>query len=269
MKLKTIDSVICKKFDAWKRSIDDGVVRSLVDKNTICAGGAIASMLMGEEVNDFDFYFTTKETAEAVADYYVKLFQKKHANRGLNIQTVVTDDRVMIKVRSTGVAETEPKVEDKSDFHPRFLSTNAITLSDKVQLVIRFYGTPDEIIENYDFVHVTNYWTSKDRRTIVNLDALLALMNKDLRYIGSKYPLCSLFRMRKFIRRGWSITAGQVLKIAMNLQHFDLLDVGILEEQLTGVDVTYFQILVAQLQEKSEGERIDENWVCALIDKMM
>src|SRR3546814_2013322 len=60
--------------------------------------------------------------------------------------------------------ETEAAALETSDptYRPVFVSTNAITLSDKIQIVLRFYGEADAIHENYDFVHCTNYWTSKE-----------------------------------------------------------------------------------------------------------
>jgi hypothetical protein len=118
-------------------------------------------------------------------------------------------------------SEAAPKAEDgkgKKPFRPVYLTANAITLSDKVQLVIRFFGEPDQIHENYDFVHVTNYWTSWDRKVVLRSEALECILAKELRYIGSKYPVCSLIRVRKFIERGWTITGGQLLKIVFNLR---------------------------------------------------
>lgn len=43
-----------------------------------------------------------------------------------------------------------------------FMSSNAITLSNKVQIVIRFFGEPSEIHDTYDFIHATNYWTKRE-----------------------------------------------------------------------------------------------------------
>ena len=52
------------------------------------------------------------------------------------------------------------EIQDNSlpKFRPIFLSQNAITLSNKAQIVIRFYGEPDQIHSNYDFVHATCYY---------------------------------------------------------------------------------------------------------------
>lgn len=276
MKLKTINSVICKKFDAWVDSIKDPKVQGLVRENTICTGGAIASMLLNEEVNDFDFYFRDYETTMYVAEYYVDLFgHDEIVVKVVDDLELKTQSRIKIIVPSSGVTsdpedETEDKEEDEKQkpFHPVFLSANAISLSDDVQIVTRFYGDPDQIHANYDYVHVTNYWTSWGRKVMVNEAALLSLLNKDLRYIGSRYPLCSLFRARKFIQRGWKITAGQILKIAVNLQKYNLLSLAVLEEQLTGVDVAYFADLISRLQENGSTGRVDEAYLAELIDRL-
>src|SRR3546814_4892538 len=60
--------------------------------------------------------------------------------------------------------ETEAAALETSDptYRPVFMSTNAITLSDKIQIVLSFYGEADAIHENYDFVHCTNYWRSEE-----------------------------------------------------------------------------------------------------------
>jgi len=311
MKLKTINSIICRKFDAWLESIEDPVFKALAKDNTVCTGGAIASMLLNEDVNDFDLYFRDYETTKAAAHYYVARFKanpppKFRGGHNVDIRVDEVEDReqaglkrIRVIVKSAGTASSEgdegyayfegqpdgeaasyiasvlDNVEEgkkakpeKPSYRPVFLSTNAISLSDDVQIVVRFYGEPEQIHANYDYVHVTNYWTSWQRRVTVNQAALLSLMNKDLRYVGSRYPLCSLFRMRKFIKRGWHITAGQVLKMAVNLQKYNLLDIAVLEEQLTGVDVAYFNDLISRLQDKSQDTKVDEAYLAELIDKL-
>src|SRR5574340_638226 len=75
MKLKTINSIICRKFDAWLASIQDESTRQLAEKNMVCTGGAIASLLLNEAVNDFDFYARNVETTRALAHYYVNRFK--------------------------------------------------------------------------------------------------------------------------------------------------------------------------------------------------
>jgi hypothetical protein len=322
MKTKTINAVICKKFDEWLESIKDEEVKKLVAKNTIITGGSIASMINNEKVKDFDVYFTDIGTTKAVAEYYVNQFNEAKGGHEARVitgkelndpngretrlyqeakakpETDLTqyekdsvefydlnhgwdDDRVFIFIASVGIAsespidledcenpldeEIEDKSADKPKYRPVFLSSNAITLSDKIQLVVRFYGDADKIHDNFDYVHATNYWTSQDRKVVMRPEAYEACHNKELLYIGSKYPVCSLFRMRKFLERGFTIHAGEILKICMNINEFNLTNVKILRDQLIGVDSSYFNKLISAIKSK---ESIDRMYLTTIINKM-
>lgn len=156
--------------------------------------------------------------------------------------------------------------QNDGSYRPIFLSSNAVTLSDRVQLIIRFFGEPDEIHKNYDFTHCTNYWTSWDRKLVLNQDALESILTKELKYQGSKYPICSLIRLRKFIARGWNIHAGQILKMVFQVNELDLKDPKILEDQLVGVDAAYFSELIKKVKEG--GEKVNSAYVVELIEKL-
>ena len=310
MKAKTIKAVLRKKTDEWLASIDDETIRDKIAKNTIITGGSIASMLLGEPVNDFDVYFRNHETALAVAKYYVAKFTPG-ARKGVPCKVSVWDDgdRIKVVIKSAGIAseaetdkpyeyfearpdgeasgyigevmndpgeiedtyqETEQmalEADDKPTYRPVFMSTNAITLSQRLQIVLRFHGEPDKIHENYDFAHCTNYWCSWDGKLELRPQALEALLSKELRYVGSKYPVCSIIRLRKFIRRGWTINAGQILKIVMQVSELNLKDIGVLEDQLTGVDAAYFIELVDKLREK-DPEKVNTAYLVEIIDRM-
>lgn len=190
--------------------------------------------------------------------------------------------RVYIYIKSAGIAaEKEIDLEDcenpldeeiedtgdktKPKYRPVFFSSNAVSLSDKIQIVTRFYGGPGEIHSNFDYLHATNYWTSEDGKLVLSIEAYEACHNKELIYIGSKYPVCSLFRMRKFLSRGFTITAGEILKIAANINEFDLKDVRVLRDQLIGVDSAYFNQLINAIKGKGS---IDRTYLTAILNKM-
>lgn len=145
--------------------------------------------------------------------------------------------------------------EDKKKYRPLFLTDNAITLSDKVQLVIRFYGEAKQIHTNFDFVHCCNYWIPHSNKLVLKKNALVSILTKELKYIGSKYPLCSIVRLRKFIKRGWTINAGEILKICFQLSELDLTRVEVLEDQLVGVDTAYFKQLIDLLKSRQEEDK--------------
>jgi hypothetical protein len=204
-------------------------------------------------------------SSEGTEKPYEYFERRADGEGGEYVEGVMTDPGA-IEEANEQIQEALPE-DDTHKYKPVFLSTNAISLSGKVQIVLRFYGEPEEIHKNYDFVHCTNYWTSWDRKLILNQPALTSLLEKDLKYVGSLYPVCSMFRIRKFTARGWTINAGQMLKIAMQISKLNLEDIKVLEDQLTGVDVAYFVELVAKLREKYPT-KVNTAYLCEIIDRM-
>lgn len=235
---------------------------------------------------------------------------KEFENQGSIISNMIASTepgQIKIIVRSDGIAEADIRYQedgadadlpsesvytllDQADeiphskewsndlsYKPIFLSTNAITLSGDIQLIIRFYGEPKDIHANYDFVHCTNYWESGPFGITyieLNKEALESILTKSLYYIGSRYPLCSIIRTRKFIQRGWKITAGEYLKMAMQLNNLDLNNPVVLEDQLVGVDTMYFQAFIEEMRKqmlkdgKEDLSHLDNQYIISVIDKI-
>jgi len=305
MKAKNIKSVLRRKFLDWLASIDDEEVKNLAKRDTLITGGSIASMLMGNKVNDYDIYFKTRETVAAVASYYVAKFKAnpptrfKGSSQLADIMVIDTADRVKVVVKSAGIAgesgaenyqyfeqlagdeESQDFVDavaqdaedaneadkNKPKYRPVFLSTNAISLSHRIQVVTRFWGSADEIHENYDFIHCTCSWDAATGELRLPPAALESMLAKDLRYKSSKYPLCSIIRTRKFLSRGWIINAGQYVKMAWELNQLDLSDIAVLEDQLVGVDSAYFLEVLDILRKKNPKE-VDGAYLMQVIDRV-
>lgn len=325
MTRKTISKVLKSKLTRWANSISDVHVRELVLENTIVTGGSIASMLMNEQVNDFDVYFRNKETVLAVSRYYCAKFNELHKGRtnrlGKPIEAYVMDcadteqvkkeqaeckgaghllnldpERVKIVIRSDGVISANPDVTNepfdnaidplteadefsgndlsddaKEEYKPVFLSSNAITLSNRIQIVIRFYGETVDIHKNYDFTHCTNSYELKTNHLELRPEALECILSKTLLYQGSKYPLCSVIRTRKFLKRGFNINAGQYLKMLFQVSNLDLTNLETLEDQLVGVDSAYFGMLINALKAKADADpawTLTNDYVTTIIDRI-
>lgn len=326
MNRRIIKAILKKKHKELCESIKDENVRKLIEQNTIITGGSIVSMLMKEKINDFDYYFTNKETVLAVTKYYVMEFNRLHQNSSESKMIEApyvylekddqrtedeTDfDRVRIYIKSAGVIsentdesqyqyfqgrpieEGEDWIDqvfeqnlieaddldgekideiEKQKYRPVFLTDNAITLSNKIQIIIRFYGSPEEIHNNYDFVHCTNYWVSKTGELVLRQEALESIINKELKYVGSKYPVCSVVRMRKFIKRGWHVNAGQMVKMCFQISQLDLSDLDVLEDQLTGVDTAYFVQIIDDLRQKQLDNpdfHVEMPYLITIIDRL-
>lgn len=304
MQAKTIEKIINKKFDNLLESISDSSVKEVLRKNTIITGGCIVSMFLNEDINDYDLYFRTFDSAKKVAEYFVDLYLKNKKEKDKVVPKLFVEsenDRIRIVVKSSGIeSETADNLDyrffeqldpgspqqeefidglmeviakdskDKNDkYKPIFITSNAITLTNDMQLILRFYGEPDDIHESYDFVHCTNYWTSWEKKLTLRKDALQSIIEKQLIYTGSLYPICSVMRLRKFINRGWSINAGQIFKICYQISKLDLDDPSVLQDQIIGVDIAYFYQLLSYLKNAEKDKRtIDYIYICELIDKI-
>jgi len=177
----------------------------------------------------------------------------------------VSEERVSIFIPSDGMLKLKRKKGER--YQPSFLSENAITLTNKVQLITRFYGEPNEIHDNYDFVHAKCYWDNGIGELILPAEALECMLSRTLRYAGSLYPIASIFRTKKFIERGWRISAGEQLKIMWQISEINLRDPDVKREQLTGVDYAYLHMLIDALV-NVKPEKLTSNYVCEVIDRI-
>lgn len=289
-KKKTIEAIILGNANAWIKSITDSALAERVQDNYIVTGGAITSMLLGEQPNDFDVYFKDVDVAVDVANYYIKQYGDVKTDKVSTIQAINENGRVRIMIKSSGLLseetdtseyqyfegsnlasldsyfENKETTTDKAKYRPVMISGNAITLSNDIQIITRFTGDVTQIHHNFDFVHCTNYY-SRSTGLVLNQNALESILAKELVYCGSLYPICSLFRIRKFIERGWTINAGQILKIAYDVSELDLTDKEVLQDQLVGVDAAYFYEVLSILN-KNNDKPIDRTYLFEVITKV-
>lgn len=287
-KRKTIEKTIRNKINTWLKTITDESLREKIKEHYIVTGGAIASMLQGDLPNDYDIYFDNVDVAADVAEYYLKQLPPSANYRTEEMKIEKQSGRVSIFIRSSGIAGVENNqvsyeyfelnggegvdtyleqfaTEDKGKYLPAVITTNAISLTDDIQIILRFVGAPSEIHKNFDYIHCTNWFTERNGVEL-NQPALESILAKELKYVGSLYPVCSLFRIRKFIRRGWSITAGEIFKIAYDCSKLNLDDISTLRDQLVGVDSAYFNEIL-RIIDKSD-RNIDRTYLFELVNRV-
>lgn len=295
MNSKNIKKSLKKKLDDWVSSINDEEIQKEIKNNAIITGGAIVSLLNNEQPHDYDVYFKTRESLYKIAEYYANEWNLSHVGKAqvkIKEEELHGEDRITCFIRSVGVTtddeesgiddesepiyDSEPDVEEELDaekprYRPRYFTTNAISLSDKIQLVIRFYGEVEDIHKNYDFAHCTCSYDYKNNELNLPNKALECIINKELYYIGSKYPLCSIICSRKFITRGWHINAGQYLKMCLQLNELNLHDFDTFRDQLTGVDSAYFDIAIKGIEKKKEDDpnfELDNTYLFEVINRI-
>lgn len=194
-----------------------------------------------------------------------------HNAYAISLRNLKPEQIKLFFLAKNGGHRIEPKLEDKDMpvYKPLFFSPNAISLSNDLQIVIRFNGNAEQIHKTFDFIHATNYFTFEDG-LVTSKAALESIITKQLKYQGSLYPLTTIIRVRKFIKRNWNIGAGELLKIMFQISELELNNPDVLEEQLIGVDVAYFGKLIEVIRgiDKDPDWKMTSQYLATLIDKV-
>lgn len=297
MQIKTIRKIIEEKMLEWLLSITDEQLRKKLKSKILVSGGSITSLFFNEKVNDFDIYIMDRDVLLELVKYYTKPYEedieifkgwekeallKKDLEKSdrknmynIAIENLKVDQIKLFMGNGAGMKVNENIIEEYSKkvpavpvpkYYAKFFSPNAISLSDDIQIVVRFWGVAEEVHKTFDFIHATNYFTF-DEGLVTNKAALESLLTKQLKYQGSLYPLTTIIRIKKFLKRGWNISAGEMLKVMFQISELDLKDPNVLEEQLVGVDVAYFTKLIEILRGIDNPEMTSQ-YLNTLIDRV-
>ncbi|MFW6008750.1 MAG: hypothetical protein ACOCP8_05725 [archaeon] len=265
MNKREIKDRLSSAFYKWTNSIENKDLRKKVEEDCFIAGGAISSLLLNEQINDIDIYFTSKDVAKELMKYYIK-YIANNSDSEFQLQIDDKDEYLSFCIPdSLGILNIDNNRNEDDDYVPLCISKNAMTLSNKVQIIFRFIDDPWKICDNFDFIHTRNYYKPDSNNLILNSESLEYIINKELFYTSSKYPIASLFRMKKFITRGWKINAGQMMKIVFDINELNLKNTDIVKEQLIGVDMLYFREILNKIKNKEE---IDKTFFIQKIDEV-
>lgn len=294
MQVKTIRKNIENKLNEWLDSITNKKLSKELKNNILVSGGSITSLFFNEKVNDYDVYIMDKDILVKLIEYYTKPYNitvlkgwekeklleaSRLKNDNENIYAIAVENLKENQIKlfldnGSGLKVNENKISNLSNitgtktekYFPQFFSPNAISLSDDIQIVVRFHGNAEDIHKTFDFVHATNYFTFKDG-LVTNKEALESILTKQLKYQDSLYPLTTIIRVKKFLKRGWNISAGELLKVMFQISELDLKNPNVLEEQLIGVDVAYFGKLIEILR-GIDTENMTSSYLNTIIDKV-
>lgn len=141
-------------------------------------------MISDQWVNDFDIYLKDKESVDTIKTYFTE--NKDSYNK------------------------------DRKKYKYNLITDNAINLSDKIQIITKWYGEPKEVVNNFDWAHIKSFYDIKGGKLTLCDNVYQLIVEKELKYTGSNYPLSSLFRLKKYIAKGWTISNFDLLKIIMD-----------------------------------------------------
>ena len=176
-------------------------VRQQVLQQMYVAGGAIVSLVLDEEPQDYDLWFDDSSAIEP----FKKRLKAKDPLPGCEL-LVETENGITLKF-STG---------------------------EVVQLVTRFTGPPSRVFESFDYTHCKAYYRPAHYLGAVQEEVPAELhLNRELieakklHYDGLKdqYALNTLKRMCKFVSRGWTPDNETVMNLYRAIQKSPPIDV--------------------------------------------
>ncbi len=200
------------------------------------AGGAISSIFSGLNVNDLDFYCESLEVA----------------------------DRLVASLTSSTYGYKEVHSTE-----------NAVTLTKKnkkrtlvVQVIRRFVGTPDEVLSTFDFTCVMGLYDFRVAKFFAHKSFLRDVAARRLVFAPknkSRYPICALYRTKKYVERGYSLSGATIVSLAMAIHALKIETYADLKDQLMGIDTSMFNEITASIDsdKKFEVDEFVQNWMTA------
>jgi len=195
------------------------------------AGGAANAFAEKGTPKDIDLFFRDARDAQLIARAW-----SGHPSKSVTVadadngtQRVVLSGVPTLRLRDTIVT-----------------TRNAITVKTSgasVQFILRYCGPPEAVVSTFDFLHckmILEYNAATAglwRFSSLDPLASLSLSRKELLVQNSyRTPLASMFRLKKFLERGWTVEPLQLVKLAIKLSEVNWRSPNQdLEDQLEGV----------------------------------
>lgn len=194
------------------------------------AGGAVSSIFSGLKINDLDFYCESREVADRFSAALIDAYGYKSACTTENAQTFY---------KHVGKRKCE------------------------VQVITRFTGSPEEVLNTFDFTCVMGLWNFKEGKFYAHEFFLRDVARRRLVYSNkSQYPICALYRTKKYVERGYEFPGSTLVAISLAIHSLQLNTYKDLKDQLLGIDTSMFKEITENMDidKKFEADEFVQDW---------
>lgn len=192
-----------------------GVLQVLKGARAVIAGGAIRAVFTDTPIHDYDLYFRSAEDRDRAIAFL------RDSQNGFE-RLVVTE--AAITFRKDGAVL---QVIRKDDF---------------------LIKSVEELIDAFDYTICMGAYDLAEDRLYLGEDFLKHNAQRRLVFNpGAKYPIASLFRVKKYLEYGYKISGTELVKIALTINKTPIITYADLKEQLLGVDTLFLYELTAKL----------------------
>lgn len=262
--------------------------------NSFIAGGAIISISREEKIKDYDLFMVKGDSAVALFNSLMN-----RVPGGANFQLVVNKDEknpklergtlksAVINFNNEKVQSVEELIDEFNEnckrfkpsnrnhkVVPTYLSKNALTLNNGIQLVFRFIGEPKEVFSTFDYEHCKVYWRPNPIGLLLGTvtyegRSQESIAKNELIYTGNtRFVLSAISRLNKFIKRGWGISPSSLLSLAVTSSKVNWSNKQELEEELLGIYGIENNILKQILELCSVENKVDLDKVVQILGEV-
>lgn len=197
----------------------DTILDELGRLGIMLCGGSITSVFTNQTINDLDFYCKSKDGLKAAQEFLYKMFP---------VDIYSSSNAVTMKRTNNG----------GSGAGSRRVYT--------IQLITRFHGSPQEVMDCFDFTITQGVYDFSSKEFIVGDRFFQDLSRRKLVYLGkSHFPICAMYRTKKYQAKGYTTPGSTIMHIALAIVRLEIKNYKDLKEQLMGIDTMYLQGLLA------------------------
>lgn len=243
------------KFPHQQYKLMDKIPYSLVqpirEHGILIAGGSITSVFTNSPIKDLDLYPTSQDSYDKFHETLRKLVD----------ESTNENDKLL------------------------FVSDNAVTYRYAgvvIQIIHKFLQilggssnsvfTPEEVLETFDFTCCMGCYDLKSHEFILHKDFLIDNVSRSLVYNSEnpRYPICAMYRVLKYQKKGYTISAGELVKLSLCICNLKMESYQDLKDQLLGIDTQIFMEITEDLIEKhGKDAKIDYGVVMNIINEKL
>jgi len=217
-----------------KKAINDA---GLPFGNYFIAGGACTSIFSNTKINDLDVYCRDIDSFCKMSNFFSKVDGDGNYVNHLLAETLNADT---YKCKNT-----------------------------TVQLIKKYFLPPEQLIEKFDFTICMCAYDVQADEFVMGKDFIYDLSKRSLRFTGkTEYPIASLCRMKKFLKRDFNVSAVDMIAIALSINNLHMGTFKDLKEQLEGIDTSLLSDLTDAFMDRKDA-RYEMTEVLSLMDEKL
>lgn len=244
----------------WLGVVANSALEIKVLGDVYLAGGAIVSAIDGKPPKDLDLFFITPDIAASVFAKIREVIKKQlpQVEMTFTIEADTTEPELFRGTTEADLGAINTKLKTLgADYPIKYVSKNAVTFKNGIQFITRFIGEPKKVFTTFDYEHCKVYYklSAVDSGNLVfEGQSAEAIATRNLLYSGDSRFVCSaLYRLSKFVKRGWKVTPQVFLRLLESATKINWTSIESVEEELNGfyaltpADIDY---IVKELKQK-------------------